>query len=86
MARQLTVKDAYQIMNALVKEATGQQSTIQTEDLSAYVSAGETVLATGKENTLKALSMVLGRTIIAIRPYRAQFNLIQYRPQPGEPL
>lgn len=77
MARQLTVKDAYQIMNALVKEATGQQSTIQTEDLSAYVSAGETVLATGKENTLKALSMVLGRTIIAIRPYKAQFNLIQ---------
>ena len=60
MARLLTVKDAYQIMNALVKEATGQESTIQTEDLSGYVSAGETVLATGKENTLKALSMVLG--------------------------
>ena len=77
MARLLTVKDAYQIMNALVKEATGQQSTIQTEDLSAYVSAGESVLATGRENTLKALSMVLGRTIIAIRPYKAQFNLIQ---------
>ena len=77
MSRLLTVKDAYQIMNALVKEATGQQSTIQTEDLSAYVSAGESVLATGRENTLKALSMVLGRTIIAIRPYKAQFNLIQ---------
>ena len=77
MSRLLTVRDAYQIMNALVKEATGQQSTIQSEDLSAYVSAGESVLATGRENTLNALSMVLGRTIIAIRPYKAQFNLIQ---------
>ena len=77
MARTLTVKDAYQIMNALVKEATGQESTIQTEDLSAYISAGETVLATGKENTLNAFSIVLAKTIVAIRPYKAQFNLVQ---------
>lgn len=77
MARTLTVKDAYQIMNALVKEATGQESTIQNEDLSAYISAGETVLATGKENTLNAFSIVLAKTIVAIRPYKAQFNLVQ---------
>ena len=77
MARTLTVTDAYAIMNALVKEATGQESTLQTENLSGYISAGETVLAQGKENTLNALSMVLARTIVAIRPYKAQFNLIQ---------
>ena len=77
MARTLTVKDAYQIMNALVKEATGQESTIQNEDLSGFISAGETVLATGKENTLNAFSMVLAKTIVAIRPYKAQFNLVQ---------
>ena len=77
MARTLTVTDAYAIMNALVKEATGQESTLQTENLSGYISAGETVLAQGKENTLNALSMVLAKTIVAIRPYKAQFNLVQ---------
>ena len=77
MARTLTVTDAYVIMNALVKEATGQESTLQTENLSGYISAGETVLAQGKENTPNALSIVLARTIVAIRPYKAQFNLVQ---------
>ena len=48
MARRLNATDAYDIMNALVEQATGQQSSIQTGDLSAYISAGEKVLASGK--------------------------------------
>ena len=76
MARVLTTKDAYQIINLLVKEATGQDASIQAVDPSTFVSVGEAVLATGVENTLNALSMVLGRTFVAVRPYNAKFATI----------
>ena len=76
MARTLTTKDAYQIINLLVREATGQDATIQAVDPSTFVSVGEAVLATGVENTLNALSLVLGRTFAAVRPYNAKFASI----------
>lgn len=76
MARALTPNDGYAIMNLLVKQATGQ-STIAKVDSSNFVSAGETVLATGFENTLNALSIVLGRTLIAVRPYQAKLRIVQ---------
>lgn len=76
MARVLTTKDAYQIINLLVKEATGQDAAIQAVDPSSFVSVGETILATGVENTLNALSMILGRTFMAVRPYNAKFGVL----------
>lgn len=76
MAKALTPQDAYALMNALVQEATGQ-SDISVVDLSSFVSAGEKVLATGTENTLNALSLILGRTIIAVRPYKAKLASVQ---------
>lgn len=76
MARVLTTKDAYAIINLLVKEATGQDATIQAVDPSTFVSVGETILASGVENTLNALSLVLGRTFVAVRPYNAKFATI----------
>lgn len=75
MARALTPQDAYALMNGLVKQATGQQAITAT-DLASFVSAGEAVLATGVENTLNALTLVLGRTMVAVRPYRAKLHLI----------
>lgn len=76
MARSLTPRDAHVLMNAIVKEATGGNSTIQAVDSSTFTSAGELVLATGVENTLNALALVLGRRFMAVRPYRAKLNLI----------
>lgn len=76
MARTLTPKDAYAIMNLLVAEATGAASITAT-DLSSFVSAGELVLATGTENVLNSLSLVLGRTMIAARPYKARLDLME---------
>jgi len=75
MARTYTPKDAYTLMNALVKQATGQQSVTAT-DTSSFVSAGETVMATGTENVLNALSVLIGRTFMAVRPYDAKLQLI----------
>ena len=75
-ARTLTARDCHALMNLLVKEATGQDATIQVVDSSTFVSAGEQVLATGTENVLNALSLVLGRTFMAVRPYNAKLALI----------
>lgn len=76
MARTLTPQDCHVLMNLLVKEATGQNAEIQEVDSSNFVSAGEMVLATGTENVLNALSLVLGRTFMAVRPYKAKLAII----------
>lgn len=76
MARTLTARDCHALMNLLVKEATGQNAQIQAVDSSTFVAAGETVLTTGTENVLNALSLVLGRTFMAVRPYNAKLRLI----------
>lgn len=74
--RTLTPRDCHALMNLLVKEATGQDGSIQVVDSSTFVSAGEKLLATGTENVLNALSLVLGRTFMAVRPYNAKLSLI----------
>ena len=76
MSRTLTQKDIYSLMNALVHEATGQQNTLQVVDSSTFVSAGEQLLATGTENVLNSLSLVLGRTFMAVRPYKGKFSIV----------
>lgn len=76
MARALTAQDCYALINAVVEEATGQQATVQAVNTSTFVSVGETILNTGYENTLNALSMVLGRTMMAVRPYKAKLYII----------
>lgn len=75
MARLLTAKDVTGIMNLLYRQATGRDD-IANVDLSNFASVGEQVLATGKENVLNSLSIVLGRTISAIRPYGAKLGII----------
>ena len=76
MARTLTPRDIHALMNSLVKQATGQQA-ITVVDASTFVSAGETVLATGMENVVNALNIVLNRTLVAARPYNAKLKLMQ---------
>ena len=76
MAKTLTPVDCYALMNSLVAQATGQ-SDLTVVDTSSFVSAGEKVLATGTENVLNALSLVLGRTLVAVRPYKAKLMNVQ---------
>lgn len=75
MARAYTPVDAHALMNLLVKQATGQQAVTVT-DTSSFVSAGELVMGTGTENVLNALSIIIGRTFVAVRPYDAKLTLI----------
>lgn len=76
MARTLTPVDACAIVELMVKEMTGQDATIQTVNSSNFVSVGETILRSGTENTLNTLGLVLGRTFVAVRPYRAKLIVL----------
>lgn len=75
MARTLTPLDGYQLMTELVRQATGQAANAAI-DASNFVSAGQTILSTGRENVMNALSLVLGRTFAAVRPYNAKLRTI----------
>lgn len=68
-------KDAYAVMNTLVRQATGQ-SNLTAVDTSSFIDAGKAVLDTGMENVFNSLSVLIGRTIIASRPYTGKFKLI----------
>lgn len=75
MARTLTPQDAYALVNLIVKEQTGQDNTIQAVDTSSFISVGEQILAAGTENVLNTLGLVLGRTMVAVRPYNSKLNI-----------
>lgn len=75
MARSFNPTDAHVLMNALVNQATGQTG-LTVVDTSTFVSAGERVLASGVENTINSLGIVIGRTLMAVRPYKAKLAII----------
>lgn len=75
MARALTPQDCHVLMNSLVKQFTGGQSLTAT-DTSSFVSCGEFVMQQGTENTLNALSLVLGNSYMAVRPRTAKLRII----------
>lgn len=77
MARAITPRDVHALVNLVCKEATGQEPDIEVIDTSSFVSIGEKILATGVENTLNAISIVLAKTIIASRPYSSKFGIVE---------
>lgn len=75
MPRTLTQRDVSAIISAVGKQATGQ-SNLGALAMGDFVSVGETLLSTGVENVYNALSLVAGRTLAAVRPYKAKLGLI----------
>lgn len=72
----MSKEQAYQLINAIHQEATGQTSLTPT-DLSSFISVAQATLLSGYENTLNAITQVLQRTIIAVRPYDEKFKGLQ---------
>lgn len=70
--------NVYSNFNALVDNATGAASN--NLDLSTTISVGQAAQLYGYENTLNKLSMALGRVLMAVRPYRSRFGLIESDP------
>ena len=77
MANSYTPTDVYTIVNEIVEQATGQKSTAVV-DTTSLVSVGATLTGTqiAAENTLNAISIVLGRMFVAARPYSGKLNII----------
>ena len=80
MANTLTTVDVYALMNAVVSQATGR-TDLAVVDTTTFASVGETVLRTGTENTLNAISTVIGRTIFSVRPYRGKLESLRVAQQ-----
>ncbi len=76
MARRLNVTDGYAIINAMADEMFGANASIQAIDASTFASVGESIMNAGTENVINTLSLVTSRDLVAIRPYKAKFRLI----------
>ena len=76
MARRLTTTDGYAFINAMADEMLGKNATIQAINESTFASVGESILQAGTENVINTLSLVASRNLIAIRPYKAKFRLM----------
>ena len=76
MARTLTPVDACAIVQAMVEEMTGQAATVTTVNSSNFVSVGESILRSGTENTVNTLSLILGRSFMAVREYEAKLMIM----------
>ena len=81
MANTLTPIDVYAIVNAMANEMYGTSGSLVAVNTQTFATVGEAMLRTGYENTVGALSAVIGRTIIAARPYRGKFRIIMKVPQ-----
>lgn len=73
MANDLTFTQISTLLNELHEMVTGQ-SALSVVDTSSFVQVANTVLKTGYDPVLKAVSQVLGRTIFANRPYTGKFR------------
>ena len=75
MAKTLTPLDIHGLINDIFEQATGETAiaAISTDDFTAV---GELVARVGYENTLGAITQVIGRMIAAARPYDGKLKLI----------
>ena len=80
MANTLTPTDVHKLMNAIASQATGE-SVNSVVDTTTFTSVGETVLRTGYENTMNAISTVLAETIFSVRPYKGKLDSIRVAQQ-----
>ena len=69
----MTKEQAYQLIAAIHAQATGTAGLTPT-DLSSFISVAQATLAAGYEQTLNAITQVLSRTIVAVRPYDEKFK------------
>lgn len=78
MADVFTPHDCHVFINELTKELTGQYSEIQAVDTSSFVAMGRTLMERYRvESIFEAISEMLGRTIISVRAYSPDFDMIE---------
>lgn len=81
MANIMSIEQSSSVLNALVLQATGQNPTLDTTNPKNFVSVAQTLLKTGYDPVLTAISQVLSRTIFSVRPYTAKFRGLEVSAQ-----
>lgn len=77
MARLLTPHDSYALMNLLQAECIGADNAITCVDSSTFISAGEAVLASGMDNVINSLYLLVGRLYCASREYKGKLSIVE---------
>lgn len=72
---QMRFNQAAALLAEVYEQASGKK-TIAPIDTTSFVSTATTLLQTGKENTLNAISQVLTRTYINSRKYSSKWNFL----------
>lgn len=72
MANTLTVDQVSTILRAVLKQATGQ-TEVAAMDTAQLLTLGQKTLTTAYDPIINAITQVISRTIIAIRPYKRKF-------------
>lgn len=69
----LGIQDAYALIAELHLQATGRKvlTPVSTVD---FISVAQATLVNGYEPVLNAISQVIGRTLVAVRPYNRKFS------------
>ena len=70
------ITQAYSLINAMYRQATGSDS-LTAVDPSSFVKVATTTLQTGYDNFMNAMSQVLTESIFAWRPYEDKFRIIE---------
>ncbi len=74
---EMTFSQASSLLNAVVKQATGQDSLSAITTPEDLVAVAQTQLAVGYDPVLRAISQVWSDTIFSARPYNAEFNELE---------
>ena len=73
-----TPQDCHTFINELTKELTGQYPEIQAIDTTTYVNVGRTLLGKFRvESIFEGISEMLGRTLISVRSYTPDLDMIE---------
>lgn len=68
----MSIEQAYTLINAIHAQATGN-TTLTATDSASFTSVAQATLAAGYEPVLGAITQVLNKTLIAVRPYSRKF-------------
>lgn len=74
---EMNFSQASTLLNAVVKQATGQESLTAITTPEDLVSVAQTALKTGYDPIINAVSQVWSDTIFSARPYNAEFNELE---------
>lgn len=71
----LTPVEAYQVINELSKQALGEKA-VTAVDAKNFVSVGDQILATGVDNVINSISILVTRVVNKSRAYQGKFTSI----------